>query len=49
MKKHFFCDETRVENFDKKCLTLSKENQKSPFIELWHHFENHYLQTSEKG
>jgi hypothetical protein len=22
---------TKVENFDKKCLTLSKENQKSPF------------------
>jgi hypothetical protein len=27
----FFCDITKVENFDKKCLTLSKENQKSPF------------------
>jgi hypothetical protein len=22
---------TKVENFDSKCLTLSKENQKSPF------------------
>jgi hypothetical protein len=30
-KNTFFCDVTKVENFDKKCLTLSKENQKSPF------------------
>jgi hypothetical protein len=30
-KKHFFCEITKIENFDKKCLTLSKENQKSPF------------------
>jgi hypothetical protein len=25
-----FCDVTKNENFDRKCLTLSKENQKSP-------------------
>jgi hypothetical protein len=30
-KNVFFCDVTKVENFDKKCLTLSKKNQKSPF------------------
>jgi hypothetical protein len=30
-KNTFFCDVTKVENFDKKCLILSKENQKSPF------------------
>jgi hypothetical protein len=29
-KNTFFCDFTKVENFDKKCLTLSKKNQKSP-------------------
>jgi hypothetical protein len=33
-KKHFFCDITKVENFDKKGLTLSKENQKSPFTHI---------------
>jgi hypothetical protein len=27
-KNTFFCDVTKVENFDKKCLNLSKENQK---------------------
>jgi hypothetical protein len=27
----FFCDVTKVKNFDKKCLTLSKENRKSPY------------------
>jgi hypothetical protein len=31
VQKHFFCDVTKVENFDKKCLTLSKKNKKSPF------------------
>jgi hypothetical protein len=30
-KNTFFCDVTKVENFDKKCLTLSKKNKKSPF------------------
>jgi hypothetical protein len=30
-KTHFFCDVTKVENFDKKCRTLSKKNKKSPF------------------
>jgi hypothetical protein len=30
-KNIFFCDVTKVENFDKKCLTLSKKNKKSPF------------------
>jgi hypothetical protein len=30
-KNTFFCDVTKFENFDKKCLTLSKENQKSQF------------------
>jgi hypothetical protein len=30
-KNTFFCDVTKVENFDKKCLTLSKGNQKSLF------------------
>jgi hypothetical protein len=30
-KKHFFCDVTKVENFDKKCITLSKKNKQSPF------------------
>jgi hypothetical protein len=30
-KKTSFCDVTKVKNFDKKCLTLSNENQKSPF------------------
>jgi hypothetical protein len=31
-KNHFFCDVTKVLiNIDKKCLTLSKKNQKSPF------------------
>jgi hypothetical protein len=30
-KKPFFCDVTKVNNFDKKCLTLSKENHKCPF------------------
>jgi hypothetical protein len=29
-QKTLFCDVTKVENFDKKWLTLSKENQKSP-------------------
>jgi hypothetical protein len=29
--KTLFCDVTKVENFDKKCLTLSKKNNKSPF------------------
>jgi hypothetical protein len=28
---HPICDVTKVENFDKKCLNLSKDNQKSPF------------------
>jgi hypothetical protein len=27
--KNFFCDVTNVEHFDKKCLILSKINQKS--------------------
>jgi hypothetical protein len=27
----FFCEVPKVENFDKKCLTLSKENQNSAF------------------
>jgi hypothetical protein len=27
----FYCNVIKVENFDKKCLTLSKKNQKSPF------------------
>jgi hypothetical protein len=31
MQKYFFCDVTKFENFDKKCLTLTKKNQKSPF------------------
>jgi hypothetical protein len=30
-KNAFFSDVTKFENFDKKCLTLSKENKKSPF------------------
>jgi hypothetical protein len=30
-KNTFFCDVTKVENFDEKFLTLSKENQKSQF------------------
>jgi hypothetical protein len=30
-KNIFFCDVTKVENFDKKCLTLSKKNKESPF------------------
>jgi hypothetical protein len=30
-KIHFFCDVTKIENFDKKYLTLSKKNKKSPF------------------
>jgi hypothetical protein len=30
-QKNNFCDVTKVENFDKKCLTLSKKKQKSPF------------------
>jgi hypothetical protein len=30
-KKTFFCDVTKVEIFDKNCLTLLKENHKSPF------------------
>jgi hypothetical protein len=29
-KNTLFCDVTKVENFDKKCLSLSKNNQKSP-------------------
>jgi hypothetical protein len=29
-KKNPFCDLTKVENLDKKDLTLSKKNQKSP-------------------
>jgi hypothetical protein len=29
--KKKICDITKVENFDKICRTLSKENQKSPF------------------
>jgi hypothetical protein len=33
-KKTFFCDVTKVENFDKKCLTLSKKNKKSPFKQI---------------
>jgi hypothetical protein len=33
-KNTFFCDVTKVENFDKKCLNLSKENQKSPFKQI---------------
>jgi hypothetical protein len=31
VKNTFFCEVTKVENFYKKCLTLSKENQKSLF------------------
>jgi hypothetical protein len=30
-KNILFYDVTKVENFDKKCLTLSKKNNKSPF------------------
>jgi transposase len=30
-KNNFFCDATKVENVDKKCLTLSKGNQEGPF------------------
>jgi hypothetical protein len=29
-KTLYFCDVTKVENFDKKCLTLSKKNKKRP-------------------
>jgi hypothetical protein len=29
-KKHFFYDVTKVENFDKKYVTLSTDNQKIP-------------------
>jgi hypothetical protein len=29
--KTIVCDVTKVENFDKKCLTLSKKKQKIPF------------------
>jgi hypothetical protein len=31
VQKTLFCDVTKVENFDKKCLTLSKKNKKSQF------------------
>jgi hypothetical protein len=31
VQKTFFCDVTKIENFDKKCLTLTKENQQSTF------------------
>jgi hypothetical protein len=31
VQKTLFCDVTKVEIFDKKCLTLSKKNKKSPF------------------
>jgi hypothetical protein len=31
VQKTLFCDVTKVENFDKKSLTLSKKNKKSPF------------------
>jgi hypothetical protein len=30
-KNNFFYDVIKAENYDKKCLTLSKKNQKSPF------------------
>jgi hypothetical protein len=32
--KNTFCDVTKVEHFDKKCLTLSKKNKKSPFKQI---------------
>jgi hypothetical protein len=30
-KNYFFCDVTKVENFDEKSTTSSTKNQKSPF------------------
>jgi hypothetical protein len=30
-KNTLFCDVTKVENFDKKCLTLSKKNKKRTY------------------
>jgi hypothetical protein len=31
VQKALFCDVTKVENFERKCLTLSKKIQKSSF------------------
>jgi hypothetical protein len=43
--KNTLRDVTKVENVDKKCLTLSKENEKSPFK----HFRFGILKSPVKG
>jgi hypothetical protein len=52
VQKPYFCDVTKVGNFDKKCLTLSEKTQKSPFNHFRFgksKFEGERVKYLEKG